>query len=68
MIFFQRQTKKPTDFEHRVIERLDVLEYDKARLRQDIRAIFREEIKQTVHDEVLRALSDYQKRGWRQIA
>lgn len=68
MIFFHRQTKKSSDFEHRVIERLDVLEYDKARLRQDIRAIFKDEIKQVVHEEVLRALSDYQKRGWRQIA
>jgi len=63
-----KRPKKDNDFEHRVIERLDVLEYDKARLRQDIRAIFKDEIKQVVHDEVLRALSDYQKRGWRQVA
>jgi len=63
-----KRPKKNSDFEHRVIERLDVLECDKARLRQDIRAIFKDEIKQVVHDEVLRALSDYQKRGWRQIS
>ena len=44
-----KRPKKDNDFEHRVIERLDVLEYDKARLRQDIRAIFKDEIKQVVH-------------------
>jgi len=68
MIFFHKQTKKSSDFQTEVIERLDILEHDKARLRQDLKRMFREEIEHAVHYQVLKALSDYQKSGWHRVA
>jgi len=47
-------------FENEIIERLDCIQKSEARLKQDLRTIVRE--------EVLKVLSDYQRRGWNQIS
>ena len=60
MINFFTQPKKGSDFQGEVIDRLDVLEHNSARLRQDIRAIVREEI--------VSAMKEHSRRGWNQIS
>jgi hypothetical protein len=52
--------KKGSDFETEVIARLDLLQVSEARLREDIRQIVREEIKNV--------LDSRNRKGWWQIA
>jgi hypothetical protein len=57
--FFKR-LKKGSDFETEIIARLDLLQVSEARLREDIRQIVREEIKNV--------LDSCNRKGWWQIA
>jgi hypothetical protein len=57
--FFKR-LKKGSDFETEVITRLDLLQVSEARLREDIRQIVREEIKNV--------LDSCNRKSWWQIA
>jgi hypothetical protein len=58
MSYFFKRIKKSFDFETEVLERLEALEHDKAFLRQDIRAIIREEIMNVLNARNRRAWSD----------
>jgi len=49
--------KKLTDFETEVLERLDCLQLEQARGKQDIREIIRQEIVST--------LKEHSRKGWR---
>ncbi len=55
-----RRLKKSSDFETEVLESLDCLQKAQAKIRNDLRQIIREELKNV--------LNERNKRGWHQIA